>query len=151
MVVSERTLKWVMRFYPPLLLQRVWVKHVSKDFRTVEVRVFRSFLNTNYNKSIFGGTISSASDPFYAVCLYQILKRKGLNVLIWVKSVQINFLKPAYTSLKFTVSISPADLKIIDEELAGTGKTSIMFSLDIFNAEGELCAVVHNEVYIRKI
>ena len=140
-----------MRIYPPLLLQRIWVKNISKDFRTVEVRIFKSLLNMNYNKSIFGGTMSSASDPFYAVCLYQILKRKGINVRVWVKSAEIRFLKPAYSTLTFTITISSSDLRVIEQELDSIGKVSITFNADMFSTKGELCANISNYVYIRLV
>jgi acyl-coenzyme A thioesterase PaaI-like protein len=67
MVVSEKTLKWIMRFYPPLLLQRIWVIGFDKGFKGVSVKISKSLLNRNYNGSIFGGTIFAAADPFYPV------------------------------------------------------------------------------------
>ena len=57
MLVSENVLKWALRFYPPLLFQRIWVIRFTKGFRGVRVKVNRSLINNNYNNSIFGGTI----------------------------------------------------------------------------------------------
>src|SRR6476659_10348579 len=94
MNVSANTLKWVMRFYPPLFFQRIWVKNFSPDFRSVEVKINKSILNTNYNKSIFGGTIFSATDPFYALLFDQIFRKKGFKTRVWLKSAQIQYLKP---------------------------------------------------------
>jgi acyl-coenzyme A thioesterase PaaI-like protein len=151
MIISERTLKWAMRFYPPLFFQRIWVTQIEKGFRGVSVRISRSIFNSNYNRSIFGGTIFSASDPFYAVCLFQILKRKGYNVRIWIKSANINYLKPGFTSLYLSISLGEDEIDEVCEALNDTGKIAKSFKLEIVNKQGELCAIVNNEVYIRKI
>ena len=76
MLVSEKLLKWVMRFYPPLFFQRVWVKSFAPGYRGVTVVIRKSIFNKNYNGTIFGGTSFAAVDPFYPVLFQQILKRK---------------------------------------------------------------------------
>ncbi len=65
MVVSENVLKWALRFYPPLLFQRIWVIRFEKDFKGVSVKINKSLINNNYNNSIFGGTIFAAADPIF--------------------------------------------------------------------------------------
>ena len=81
MNVSPKTLKWLLRFYPPLFFQRIWVVKFGEDFTWVEVKINKSILNINYNKTLFGGTIFSASDPFYAILFDQILQKKGFKEL----------------------------------------------------------------------
>lgn len=151
MVVSENLLKWAMRLYPPLFFQRIWVKEFDKGFTGVHVKVSKSFLNTNYNNSIFGGTIFSASDPFYALLFDQILKRKGFTVRVWLKSANIQYLKPGRTNLYFRISLSDADIKDAEEALNTVGKFVKSFPLEILNSKGELCASVINEVYVRNL
>ena len=140
-----------MRFYPALLFQRIWVKEIGNGFRTVSVKISKSIFNLNYNKSIFGGTIYCAADPFYAICFYQILRRKGLNIRIWVKSSEIKFVKPAFTSLHFSIALKDEHIEDICKELANTGKFSAFYLTEIFNKDSELCATVNNEVYFRKL
>src|SRR5690606_24363501 len=106
MRVSENLLKWTIRFYPPLFFQRIWVKKFHKNFRGVDVKIHRSFLNKNYNASIFGGTIFSATDPFYAILFDQILQREGYRVRVWLKSAEIQYIKPAFHALFFTITIN---------------------------------------------
>lgn len=151
MLVSENTLKWVMRFYPPLFFQRIWVKRFDKDFRGVEVKIFKSFLNANYNRSIFGGTIFAASDPFYAIIFDQALQRRGIKSKVWLKSAQINYLKPGRTSMHYKIRISDADLDDAERTLLEVGKFVKSFPIDIYDKNGALCAQVQNEVYIRNI
>ena len=101
MVVSENALKWIMRFYPPLFFQRVWVVAFNKDFKGVRVKVFKSIFNLNYNRSIFGGTIFAAADPFYPVLFDRILNTHSRKLKIWSKSSKIDFFETC--SNKFIV------------------------------------------------
>ena len=151
MVVSENTLKWAMRFYPPLFFQRIWVKEFEKGFAGVNVKVSKSFLNINYNSSIFGGTIFSASDPFYALLFDQILQRRGFKTRVWLKSASIRYLKPGRTNLYFKISLSEEDIQEAETALRTVGKFVKSYPLDILNSQGELCATVINEVYIRNL
>ncbi len=151
MLVSENTLKWALRFYPPLLFQRIWVKRFDKGFAGVHVKISKSFLNTNYNNSIFGGTIFSASDPFYALLFDQILKRKGFKVRVWLKSANIQYLKPSRTNLYFNIVLTEEDIIEAEHALNTVGKFVKAFPLEILNSKGEVCASVQNEVYLRNL
>jgi hypothetical protein len=152
MAVSENTLKWLMRLYPPLLFQRIWVVRFNKGFKGVRVKIKKSLFNKNYNGSIFGGTIFAAADPFYPVLLHQVLKPMGMQKLkVWSKSSQINFLKPALTDLNFEIIITDNDIDHALEILNVTGKYERSFPVNIYNKEGEICVSLINEVYIRNL
>jgi acyl-coenzyme A thioesterase PaaI-like protein len=151
MQISENTLKWAMRFYPPLLFQRIWVKSFDDGFRGVEVKIFRSLLNTNYNNSIFGGSIFSASDPFFAVLFDQVLLRRGYKIRVWLKSAHISYLKPGRTDLSFRISLSEADIQEAETALKTIGKFVKSFPIEITGKNGEICARVTNEVYVRNL
>jgi len=151
MVYSENVLKWAVRFYPPLFFQRIWVKSFDKGFKGVSVVVRKSIFNKNYNNSIFGGTLFAAADPFYPLLFHQIFLRRGHNVVVWLKSAQIQYLKPATGDLYFNIIID--DLTIADAEqmLNDGGKFIKTFPIEMFNRNGDLCVTVQTEAYARKI
>lgn len=149
MIVSERTLKWAMCLYPPLLFQRIWVKKFHSGFRGVDVKISNSFLNRNYNGSIFGGTIYAATDPFYAILFDQLMQRRGFKVRVWLKSASIQYLKPGLTNLYFTLKVTDEMIEDAEKSLNDTGKFVKSFPMELFNKKGELCATVMNEVYLR--
>lgn len=151
MNVNSNILKWVLRFYPPLLFQRIWVVGFGKDFTSVEVKIYRSLLNRNYNNTIFGGTIFCAADPFYAILFDQIFKRKGYKTIAWLKSAQITYLKPGKSTLYFKLEITETDINEAEEALNNTGKFIKTYPVTIRNKEGEICAVIQNEVYLRNL
>jgi len=151
MNVSATTLKWALRFYPPLFFQRIWVQQFADDFKSVKVKINHSLFNKNYNKTIFGGTIFSASDPFYAILFDQILRRKGFKTRVWLKSASIQYLKPGSTDLFFKVVISDEEIAEAETALTTIGKFVKTFPMEIVNTKGEICALVNNEVYVRNL
>lgn len=140
-----------MRLYPPLLFQRIWVRGFAKDFKGVSVVIRKSFLNKNYNNSIFGGTLFAAADPFYPVLFHQIFLRKGHNVIVWLKSAEIQYLKPAAGHMHFDISIDDVTIAEAEEILRKEGKFIKTFQIEIFNKQNELCVVVQTEAYARRL
>ena len=151
MAVSENMLKWAMRFYPSLFFQRIWVIKFDEGFRGVRVKINKSILNMNYNKSIFGGTIFSAADPFYPVLFYQLLTLKGYKVIAWSKASHIHFLKPAMTDLFFKITIDDKVISKCEQALKTTGKFVRVLVIDIYDKNEQLCVSVSNEIYIRDL
>lgn len=151
MKTSEKTLKWIMRFYPPLFFQRIWVVKFYPEFRAVDVKVSSSLLNRNYNGSIFGGTIFSAVDPFYPILLDQIFKQKGFKTVVWLKSAQIKYVKPARSTLRYTVKITEDEIEAVHQNLKTIGKSVKTFHLELYNRNQEICALIDSEVYIRDL
>lgn len=151
MIVSEKTLKWAMRLYPPLFFQRIWVMKFHRGFHGVTVKIGHSILNRNYNRSIFGGTIFSAADPFYALLFDQIMRRRGLTVRVWLKSAKIDYLKPGRSNLYFNITLDESQIAAAEHSLRTTGKFIKAFPMEIRNKNGEICATVMNEVYIRNL
>lgn len=149
MIVSERTLKWALCLYPPLFFQRIWVRRFHPGFRGVDVKISNSFLNRNYNGSIFGGSIYAATDPFYAILFDQLMQRSGFKVRVWLKSASIQYLKPGLTSLYFTLVITDEMIDEAKTALNTNGKFVKSYPMELYNKQGELCATVQNEVYLR--
>jgi hypothetical protein len=151
MPVTENSLKWIMRFYPPLFFQRIWVIKFEAGFRGVEVKINKSFWNRNYNKSIFGGTIFAAADPFYPVLFYQLFTLKGYPIRAWSRSSEIKYLKPGFTNLSFKIHIDEAEIIEAEEILNTAGKYVKAHPIEIFDENGVNVASVMNEVYMRNL
>lgn len=151
MVVSEKVLKWAMRFYPPLLVQRIWVQGFDKGFTGVRVKITKSIFNKNLNSSIFGGTIFSAADPFYAICFHQILHKRGYTVRVWLKSAHIQYLKPGRNNLYFKINITEEEINEAENVLNTVGKFVKAYPIEMYNNEGVHCVSIINEVYIRNL
>lgn len=151
MKISAFWLKWLLRFYPPLFFQRIWIVSMAADFRSARVKVNHSLLNRNYNRSIFGGTMFAAADPFYPVLFYELFTRKQYNIIVWSKSADIQFQKPARTAVYGTFNITDEDITEAEEILNTGGKFTKFFPVEFIDADGEVCITVNVEVYIRNL
>ncbi len=141
--------RWMMNLYPPLLVNRIYVRSISDDFKTVRVRITRSWLNRNLQGTIFGGTIFSAADPFYALMYWQVFKQKGFRCEAWLKSAEIEYLKPGNTDLDICFSLTDIDIEDAIAELEKNGRFQKSHALDITSKSGEICAKVTTRVYLR--
>ena len=150
MKVSENILKWGMRLYPPLLLQRIWIQNIASGFKSADIKINRSLLTLNFGKAIFGGTIYTATDPFYAMLFGQILKHKGYNVSVWLKSASIQFLKPGRTDLYYHIQMTDEMILEAEEVLNNKGVFVKSYTIEIYSKTKDLYAVAKNEIYIRK-
>lgn len=150
MKVSENNIKWLMRLYPPMLLQRIWVQKIHKGFKGADIKINRSLFTLNFGKAIFGGTIFSATDPFYAILFSQILNHKGYNITVWLKSASIQYLKPGRTDLYYSISITDEMIMEVESELNKKGVFVKTYPIEVYSKNGELYAVAKNEIYIRK-
>lgn len=150
MKVSENVLKWAMRLYPPLLLQRIWIKKIYKNFRGAEIKINKNLLTLNFGNAIFGGTIYSATDPFYAILFGQILRQRGYDVTVWLKSASIQFLKPGRTDLYYTIIITEEMIQEVEREILQSGISVKTYRITIYSKAGQLHATANNEIHIRQ-
>lgn len=151
MKISENSLKWLMRLYPPMLFQRIWVKKIDKDFRGIDVKINRSLFTTNLGSATFGGTIFAATDPFYALLIGQIMQHKGFKITVWLKSAEIQYLKPARKDLHYSIKIDDEMINEVEQAISNEGKFVKRYPIEIFDTTGDLCVIALNEVYIRNL
>lgn len=152
MKLNPSSLKWLLRFYPPFFFQRIWIKQVHKGFKGIDVKIYKSSLNINSNKTVFGGTIFSALDPVHSILLDQIFQANGLKrTVAWLKSARIEYLKPGRTDLSYSLYLEDEDIAEAFDEIKRRGKVIKTFSTAVFDKNGVKCAVCHNEIYIRNL
>lgn len=84
--------------------------HISDDLKTVKIKISLSYKNKNYVGSIFGGSLFSAVDPIPMIQLMYILEEK---YIVWDKSAQIRFKRPARENVYATFEFSDAEIQEI--------------------------------------
>jgi hypothetical protein len=152
MKLSPTSLKWVLRTYPPFVFQRIWVKKIYDNFSGAEVKIYKSFLNINSNKTVFGGTIFSALDPMHSILLDQLFKQKGLKKTVaWLKSAKIDYLKPGTTDLNYRIQLDEDEINKAFKTIKENGKIIKNFTTEVFDLKGVKCAICQNEIYIRDL
>jgi len=80
---------------------------------------------------------------------YHIFANKGRKLIIWLKSAEIQYLRPADSSLKLHFKITEDDIKLAEETLNKKGKFEIWHTVDAINKKGIVCARAKMLVYLR--
>lgn len=140
-------LRLALNLYPPLFFNRISVKKISPDYKQMDVVLKKSFLNINYNKSIFGGSIFSACDPYFPIMYYHIFKEKKL--ILWVKNADIQYLSPATSNLYLNFKISNEQIEEIRTGLKNNGKYEISNEIQAIDNENNVYAKAMINVYLR--
>lgn len=149
MVLSERWGKLFLNAYPPFLFNRIKILSISKGYRACRVRIKKSFLNRNMNGTIFGGSLFSASDPFYAILYWQIFERKGYKVQTWLKSAEIHYMRPADQDLYLDFQITEDHINNAEESLNTIGKYKFTHEVKYKSKDGDVYVLSKTEVYVR--
>lgn len=149
MQVPRFLLKTVLNLFPPLLFNRIVLKEISNDFMQMRVVLRRALFNMNFHKTIFGGSIFSACDPYFPTMYYHIFANKNRKLIIWLKSAEIQYLRPADSTLKLHFEITEADVEKVEKTLDEIGKTEIWHTVEAINKKGVVCAKANMLVYLR--
>ena len=138
-----------MNIFPPLFFNRIILKEVSENYTFMKVKIRRSFLNINFHRSIFGGTIFSAFDPYFPTMYYNIFAQKNRKLEIWMKSANIKYKRPATTHLYLEFKITEEDIQLAERELNEKGKFEKWHTVKAINKKGIVCAEAEMLVYLR--
>ncbi len=117
---------------------------ISADWKRLDVRLKRTFLSNNYVGTIFGGSMFSASDPFFMLMLMRIL---GKDCVVWDKAASIRFRRPAKETLFATFLINDAEVDTIRRQIAEKGETDYAFQLEWKDQHGVVFAQIERVVY----
>lgn len=150
-VWTPRKVRWVLNHYPPWWFQRIRVVQLSDDFHYGRVEVKRSLLTRNLNGTTFGGSIFAAADPLYPIMYWQIFARRGEKVQVWLKAGQMDYKKPAGTTLSLEFRIRPDEVDAVAADLDAKGKAVRVHPIEAVDRQGTVCAAGENVVYVRRL
>ena len=149
MQIPKYAIQFVLNIFPPLLFNRIVLKEISDDFMQMRVVIRRALFNINFHKTIFGGTIFSACDPYFPTMYYHIFAKKNRKLIIWLKSAEIQYLRPADTSLKLHFKITEKEIQLAEKTLDEKGKFEIWHDVEAISKKGIVCAKAKMLVYLR--
>ena len=143
---KARLLRWAMTFYPPYLGAGVRVRHISDDFRDVQVSMGLGWYNRNYVGTQFGGSLYSMVDPFYMLMLMENL---GRHYIVWDKAADIDFISPGKGRVFASFRVDETLLDEIRRQTAAGEKYLPQLQVDIHDGAGTLVARVRKTLYVR--
>tara|TARA_B110000003_G_C16471887_1_gene466024 strand:- start:155 stop:634 length:480 start_codon:yes stop_codon:yes gene_type:complete len=149
MKLSKSVIKFALNIFPPLFFNRIVLKEISDDFLFMRVILKKAIFNINLHKTIFGGSIFSACDPYFPTMYYHIFAKKNRKLIIWLKSAEIQYLRPADSSLELKFNISETEIKHAEKILNDKGKFEIWHNVKAINKKGVICANANMLIYLR--
>lgn len=119
---------------------------VSENLHDVKVKIPISWKNKNYVNSIFGGSLFSAVDP---IPMVQLINLIGDEYIVWDKSAEILFKKPARENVYATFNYTQQELTEIVNDVSMNNETLIQKETNITNLDGSIIyCTVSKTIYI---
>ena len=143
-------LKRMLNFWFPFLVNRIRIISISDDFHKMQVQLKYSFWNRNPNKSIWGGSITSALDPFFPVMMKQIILRKGIKTDFFSKAIHVEFVRMVESYVSFHFIITDVEVMEAEELLKNEGKYKGWYSVDGVDINGNICVHGKVQIYLRR-
>lgn len=148
---SDKAPFWLMRYlvnlWPPFVGAGIKILEAREDFRFLKVELKRSWFNTNYVGTQFGGSIYAMVDPFYMLMLMNIL---GKNYIVWDKAAKIEFLKPGRSKLVAEFHLNDDLIEIVKMRTEHGEKYVFDLPISIHDEQGTHIAHVIKTMYVRK-
>jgi hypothetical protein len=137
--------KTLMNWYPMYFGTGGKILFWSSNNHEIQVRLRKNLWTYNYVGTIFGGSMYSATDPFYMVMLLRIL---GNQFVVWDKQATIKFIKPGKTTLYAHFVVTPTDVANIQAIVQANGFANKEFIIEWVDEHKTVHAVVQKTVYI---
>ena len=122
-IKRETLLKYAFNWSPMYKRSTAKLTFVSADLLTIKIKLPLSYKNRNYVNAIFGGSMFSAVDP---IPMVQLINLIGEDYVVWDKSAEINFKKPAKEHLYAEFNYTVAELNDIKSRVAAEHEIEIV-------------------------
>ena len=146
LVSKDRLFKYGFNLSPMYRRSTGRLIEVSKDLLYVKVKVPISYKNRNYVNSIFGGSMFSAVDPIPMVQLINLLDD---NYIIWDKSAEVFFKKPAKETLFAEFTYNSEEIAAIKKEVNDKKEIEIVKTTKLTGSSpSDVYCVVNKKIYV---
>ena len=122
------------------------IHYVSEDLKTITIKISKNYKNMNYARSIFGGSLFSATDPIFMVQLVNLL---GDDYIVWDKKSTIHFKKPANDTVYSHFAFNDDEITDIKSKIKQENKIDIVKDINLSNKDGSIVfAEISKTLYI---
>ena len=120
---KHQLFKYGFNFSPMYRRSTARIIYASKDLLHIKIKLPISYKNKNYVNSIFGGSMFSAVDP---IPMVQLINLIGEDYVVWDKSAEIFFKKPAKEDLYAYFEFTHSELEEIKKQVAEKNEIEIV-------------------------
>ncbi|MHB8481991.1 MAG: DUF4442 domain-containing protein [Nitrospiria bacterium] len=144
---KSRLMRWKINCFPCYFFTGARITYIADDFQEAHIRLPLTWRTRNIVGTIFGGSMYASIDPVYMVMLIKIL---GSDYIVWDKAAAIQFKKTGRTTLRARFHLTPEEIETIRNLTAKTYSIDRVYSIDLIDADGQVCATVEKTLYIRR-
>lgn len=144
---SRATLfKYGFNFSPMYKRSTAKIIEVSEDLLEVKIKLPINWKNKNYVNSIFGGSMFAAVDPIPMVQLIHLI---GEDYVVWDKSANILFKKPAKEDLYGEFNYSKEELEQIKESVKSKNEIELVKTTKLTDKSGsKIYCEIEKTIYV---
>ncbi|KGY09251.1 DUF4442 domain-containing protein [Vibrio sinaloensis] len=146
-IYKPKVVKLALNSWPPFWGAGIKILSISDDFREVKMKLKLRWWNKNANRTQYGGSIFSLTDPVYSLMLMGIL---GDQYYVWDKEASINFIKPGQSDLYADFIVPSEQLEEILRQTANGEKCFPEFVIHVKDRNGNVVSEVQRKLYVRK-
>ncbi len=146
-IYKPKIVKFALNSWPPFWGAGIKILSISDDFREVKMKLKLRWWNKNANRTQYGGSIFSLTDPVYSLMLMGIL---GDQYYVWDKEASINFIKPGQSDLYADFLVPLDQLEEILRLTANGDKCFPEFIIHVKDKNGNVVSEVQRKLYVRK-
>ena len=145
---KDKLLKYGFNLSPMYRRSTAKIISISKDLFYVQIKLPISYKNKNYVNSIFGGSLFSSVDPIPMVQLINII---GNDYVVWDKSAEIYFRKPAKENLFAEFIFTNIEIDEIKNRIKSENEIDIVKITSLTNKEKTIVyCEIKKTIYIAK-
>lgn len=146
-VFNKKTLfKYGFNLSPMYRRSTAKIVEVSEDLLSIKIKLPLSYKNRNYVNSIFGGSMFSAVDP---IPMVQLINLIGDDFVVWDKSAEVFFKRPAKQHLYAEFKYSAQELEAIKERVAVEKEIEIVKTTQLTDKEKtQVFCEVRKKIYV---
>ena len=145
--LKTRLLRLQFNCIPCFFLTGARLTYLDDNLREIHLELPLSWMTRNYIGTIFGGSMSAATDPIYAIML---IKSLGPDYIVIDKAASIRFKRLGKETLHVKCVLSQEELDQIKTLLETQPKIDRTYTIDLTTRSGEVCASVERTVNIRR-
>lgn len=133
--------------WPPFVGAGIRVSEVADDLSRLRVEMGLYPWNRNWVGTQYGGSLYSMTDPFAMIML---MTRLGPGYVVWDKAASIQYRKPGKGAVSAEIELSEYQVEAIRREADELGKSEPTFDIAILGQDGEVVALVHRRLSVRR-
>jgi acyl-coenzyme A thioesterase PaaI-like protein len=147
--LNSKQLAKMMNMWPPSIANRIKVVQISEDYLKAKMIITQSWLNSAFDKIMFGGTTYSGMDMYYGMALPLILSTKGIEAYVFTKEANIKYLKAVKSNLTVIFELTEKQIDAYVNGINKNNKHEEWLTVKGYDTEDVLCAETKLLTYVR--